>query len=155
MDSTLQTVLVVVFCIAVGAWIAVTAVVAGYGMRVRSGDEPQRVVDYARRMARIAAFVALPASVLAIAAGGWYLADRNLGLGDEWWIGTGVGAWIVAFFGSTLLRAPQLRRAVALAGTKGAYDEDVQWRIRQVDLTSRGELVLLVTAAVVLAIRPA
>ena len=61
----------------------------------------------------------------------------------------------MAFLGSTLLRAPQLSRAAALAQTRGADDEDVQWRIRQVDLTSRGELLLLVVAVVVVVIRPA
>ncbi len=154
MDSTLQTVLVVVLAIAVVAWVAVVASTAAFGARVRAGDDPQRVVDYAARMARPAALVALPASILALATGLWYVADRDLALVDNWWIGTGIGAWIVCFFGATLLRPPQLRRAVALSGEHGADDEDVQWRIRQVDLTARGELVLLLVAVVVLVVRP-
>jgi hypothetical protein len=154
MDSTLQTVLVVVAAAAGVAWIAATAATAGFGMHVRSGEDAQAVVDYARRMARITSLVALPAAVLAAAAGGWYLADRDVELAANWWAGTAIGAWIVAFFGATLLRAPQLQRAVGLAGVHGADDEDVQWRIRQVDLTSRGELVLLVVAVLVVVLQP-
>ena len=155
MDSTLQTVLVVLVAVTAAAWILVVAATAGWGMRVRSGDDPAAVVSYARRIAQLSLFVALPAAVVAAAAGGAYVADRDLALVDNWWIGTGIGAWIVAFFGSTLLRGPALNRAVQISTTAGAGDEDVQWRIRQVDLTSRGELVLLVVAAIVLVIRPA
>ncbi len=154
MDSGLQTALVVVVALAAAAWILVVAATAGWGMRVRSGDDPAAVVAYASRIRRLSTLVALPAAVLAALAGGVYVADRDLALVDNWWIGTGIGAWIVAFFGSTLLRGPQLGRAVAISTTAGADDEDVQWRIRQVDLTSRGELVLLVVAAIVLVVRP-
>jgi hypothetical protein len=154
MDSTLQTVLVVLFTAAFAAWILVVATTAGWGMRVRSGDDPAAVVGYARRIATLSLLVALPAAVIAAGAGGWYVADRDLEVVDNWWIGTGIGAWVVAFFGSTMLRAPQLQRAVQISGEQGPADEDVQWRIRQVDLTSRGELVLLVVAAIVLVVRP-
>ncbi len=147
-------VLVVVVAIAAAAWIVVVGTTAGWGMRVRAGDDPEAVVGYARRIERLSLLVALPAAVVAAAAGGWYVAGRDLALVDNWWIGTAIGAWVVAFFGSTLLRAPQLQRAVQLSTEHGAGDEDVQWRIRQVDLTSRGELVLLVVAAVVLVVRP-
>jgi ABC-type uncharacterized transport system permease subunit len=155
MDSTLQTVLVTIVAAAAAAWIVVVATTAGWGMQVRSGDDPAAVVAYARRVGQLSRFVALPAAVLAAAAGGWYVAGRDLALVDNWWIGTGIGAWIVAFFGSTLLRGAQLQRAVTISTTEGPGDEDVQWRIRQVDLTSRGELVLLLVAALVLVIRPA
>lgn len=154
MDSTLQTVLVAVLAAASTAWILVVATTAGWGMRVRSGDDPAAVVAYARRVAKLSLLVALPAALLAAGAGGWYVVDRDLKVGDNWWIGTGIGAWIVAFFGSTMLRSLQLDSAVLLASTEGAGAEDVQWRIRQVDLTSRGELVLLVVAAIVLVVRP-
>ncbi len=155
MDSTLQTVLVVLVAASAAAWICVVAATAGWGARVRARDDADAVVAYAKRIATLSRVVALPAAFVAMAAGGWYVTDRNLSFAEHWWIGTGVGAWIVAFFGSTLLRAPQLRRAVALSAQHGADDEDVQWRIRQVDLTSRGELLLLVVAAVVLVVRPA
>ncbi|MCW2920854.1 MAG: hypothetical protein JWL76_728 [Thermoleophilia bacterium] len=154
MDSGLQTTLVVLAVAGAATWILVVATTAGWGMRVRSGDDPAAVVSYARRIAKLSLFVALPAALLAAVAGGWFVADRDLALVDNWWVGTGIGAWIVAFFGSSLLRGPQLNRAVQISSTAGADDEDVQWRIRQVDLTSRGELVLLVVAAIVLVIRP-
>ena len=155
MDSTLQTVLVAVAAIAALAWIAVVAATAGFGMRVRGGDDAGAVVSYAARMASLSRFVALPAAIVAAAAGGWYVADRNLAIEANWWIGTAIGAWVVAFFGSTALRAAQLAHAVRLSGSAGADDEDVQWRIRQVDLTARGELLLLVVAVVVVVLRPA
>ncbi len=154
MDSTLQIILVALVAAASAAWILVVATTAGWGMHVRSGDDPAAVVNYARRVGKLSLLVALPAALIAAGAGTWYIADRDLKLVDNWWLGTAIGAWIVAFFGSTMLRAPQLQRAVLVSTQQGADDEDVQWRIRQVDLTSRGELVLLLVAAVVLVIRP-
>lgn len=154
MDSTLQTILVVVVAAASAAWILVVATTAGWGMRVRSGDDPAAVVNYARRVATMSLLVAMPAAIIAGGAGTWYVTERDLQLVDNWWIGTGMGAWIVAFFGSTMLRAQQLQRAVLISTQRGPDDEDVQWRIRQVDLTSRGELVLLTVAAIVLVLRP-
>lgn len=157
MDVTSQTVLLAIATTAAMAWILVVAATALLGMRTRAGDDADAVVNYAARTERLSRFVALPASLVAggAAIAGWRMADPALSIGSNWWIGTAIGAWIVAFFGSSLLRAPQLARAVAIAGDAGADDEDVQWRIRQVDLTSRGELVLLLVAVVVLVVRPA
>lgn len=154
MDSSLQHVLVAVCGLAAAAWLLVVAATAGWGMRVRGGEDAGAVVDYARRMAQLSVRVALPAALVLAVAGSWYVLGRDLGIAEHWWIGTALGAWIVAFFGSTLLRGAQLGHAVKLSGTQGVDDEDVQWRIRQVDLTARGELLLLAVAVVVVLVRP-
>jgi hypothetical protein len=154
MDSTLQTVLVAVFALAGAAWLLTVAIGALLGARVRGGGDGAAIVAHARRTARLTRFVTLPAAILVAVSGGWYVLGRDLALGSNWWIGTAIGAWLVCFFGATLLRAPQLSRAACLSVEHGADDEDVQWRIRQADLTSRGELLLLTVAAVVVASRP-
>jgi hypothetical protein len=66
-----------------------------------------------------------------------------------------MGTWIVAFSGSTMLRSTMLNRAARVATVEGPDAEDVRWRIRQVDMTVRGELLLLVVAAIVLVLQPA
>lgn len=154
MDSTLQTVLVVVFALSGAAWIATVALGAVRGARVRSGDDAAAVIDHARWLARLARRVTMPAAIVVAATGGWWVYDSGTSLGSHWWIGTAIGAWLVCVFGATLVRAPLLSTAVQLSTEHGADDEDVQWRIRQVDLTGRGELLLLVVTAVVVAIRP-
>jgi hypothetical protein len=98
--------------------------------------------------------VALPASIIALLSGAWLVTDADLHIATDWWIGTGIGAWIAAFLGSTMLRGAALARVVSLAGQHGADDEDVRWRIREVHLVARGELLLLVVALVVMLLQP-
>ena len=155
MDANLQSTLFVIFVIATSAWLGAVAATAGFGARVRAVGDADQVVAYASRFARITTLVALPAACIVLASGGAYVLGREMTIAQDWWIGTALGAWIVAMLGSTLLRAPQLSRAVLLAGEHGAEDEDVRWRIRQVTLVVRGELLLLSVAALVLIIQPA
>jgi hypothetical protein len=154
MDSTLQTVLVVLFVVAGATWLATVAIGALLGARVRGTGDEAAIVAHARRIARLTRLATLPAAVVVAASGGWYVLGRDLSIASNWWIGTAIGAWIVCFFGATLLRAPQMSRAAQLSVEHGVGDEDVQWRIRQADLVSRGELLLLVVAGAAVAMRP-
>ena len=154
MDSTLQNVLVAVTCVAMAAWLATVASAALRLARARAGDDPNAVVDRAGSVARVSSRVTLPAALVVAVAGGWYVLGRDLSIDPNWWIGTAVASWLVATFGSTLVRARQLRGAAELAERDGAGDEEVQWRIRRADLTSRGELVLLLVATLVVALQP-
>ena len=98
--------------------------------------------------------VALPGSLAVLLSGGWLMQDSGLEIGEAWWLGSGIGIWAVAFLGSTMLRGPQLARAVAVAAEVGPEDEDVRWRIRQVRLIARGELMLLCVALAVMVLTP-
>lgn len=150
----MQVVLVVVAAAAAAAWLVSVAVTALVLDVARARADAARVVDTAGRVERRAGRIALAAAVVVAVSGAWYLVDRGLWSADAWWVGTAIGAWLVTFFGATALRLPQLRAARRLSVDHGAEDEDVQWRIRQVDLTARGEFVLLLTAVVVVVVRP-
>ena len=147
MDSTLQTVLVVVVAVGATAWIVVVAATAVLGhARARAATIAAAVVALRARGWRAGRrVVAVPGrAACRSVAGGWVAGSTCDSVTSDWWIGTGIGAWIVAFLGSTLLRGTAAGAGGPARRRRGADDEDVQWRIRQVDLTSRGELLLLV-----------
>lgn len=150
----METASFVVFVLAAATWVGAVAATAVFGARVRAREDADAVVAFAARHARIARWVAIPAALVALAAGLVAVDQRDLSIADDWWIGTGLGAWCVAFLGSTASRGKLLRRAVKLAAAQGAQDEDVRWRIRQVTLVVRGELLLVVVALVVVATTP-
>jgi hypothetical protein len=136
------------------AWIGSVLVLTVVGTRVRSRDDHDAAIAFAGRHARFTRAVALPGSLVLLLSGGWLAHDLDLHLGTNWWLGAGIGAWIVAFLGSTMLRGPQLARVVKLAAERGADDEDVRWRTRQVLLVARGELLLLTVALVLMVLQP-
>lgn len=144
----------VVFVIATGAWLGCVAATTWTGSRVRARGDAAAGVAWAERHRRLTTLVAVPSALIALGSGIWAVLDRDLSIDPNWWIGTGIGAWVVAFLGSTLPRGPLLRRAVARAVQLGPDEEDVRWQVRQVSLVVRGELLLLVVAAVVIALRP-
>lgn len=146
--------LLIVFILAAAAWLLSVAWSAARGARVRERGTADEVVAYAAKDARVSNRVGVPAAILAAAAGGWYAADRDLAIASHWYVGTAIATWVVAFLGSTAFRGAALHKAVGIAATSGAGDEDVRWRIRQVTLVTRGEVLLLVVAAAVLLIRP-
>lgn len=53
-----------------------------------------------------------------------------------------------------MMRGPALARVVKLAAAHGAGDEDVRWRLRQVLLVARGELLLLTVVLVLMVLTP-
>jgi hypothetical protein len=154
MDSTLQHVLVAVVAVAGAAWIGAVAASTTMLARARAGGDASVVVTRAGTVARVAHAAALPAAVVVAAAGAWYVLGRDLAIDPHWWIGTALGAWITCFFGATAMRGRHLRSAITLSERDGAGDEEVQWRIRRVDLLARGELLLLVVAAAVVVLQP-
>jgi hypothetical protein len=96
----------------------------------------------------------MPSSLLVLLAGGWLMHDAGLTFAHAWWLGAGLGLWIVAFFGSTMLRGAFLSRVVKAAAERGPDNEDVHWRLRQVVLIARGELLLLTVALALMVLTP-
>jgi hypothetical protein len=150
----METASLVLFIGAAGLWVGAVASTALMGARVRARGNAEQVVDWGRRHARLTNRIAIPAALVALGAGIWGVQQRDLSIDPHWWIGTGLGAWAVAFLGSTMQRGLLLRRAVAQSGVETPESEDVQWQLRQVSLVVRGELLLLVVAAVVIALLP-
>jgi hypothetical protein len=147
--------LVILFALAGATWLATVALAAFSGGRARADEDPSAAVAHATRHARISRFVGVPAALLVLGVGLQLVAKSDLSSANEWWVGTAMGTWIVAFSGSTMLRSTMLNRAARVATVEGPDAEDARWRIRQVDMTVRGELLLLVVAAIVLVLQPA
>lgn len=142
------------FVVSAAAWIGAVAATAWTGARVRARGDAVEVVSWARRHARRSGTVAVPAALVAVGSGIWAVQVRDLSIDPNYWIGTGLGAWAVAFFGSTLWRGKLLARAVARADELGPDEEDVRWQVRQVSLVVRGELLLLTVALLAIGFRP-
>jgi hypothetical protein len=147
--------LVILFALACATWLATVALAVFSGGRARADEDPAAAVAHATRQARISRLVGVPAALAVLGLGLWLVRANDLSSANEWWVGTAIGTWIVAFFGSTMLRSMMLTRAAQVAMVDGPGAEDVRWRIRQVDMTVRGELLLLSVAAIVLVVQPA
>lgn len=154
MDASLQNLLAVVAGSAAGSWLLVIGWTSLRLDLARGRDDAALAVAQAGSSSRTANLLGVPLALVAAAAGSWYVIDGPASLAGDWWVGTAIGAWLVCFFGSTLMRGRHLATAVRLAGERSADDEDVQWRIRRVDLLSRGESLLLAVAIVVVALQP-
>jgi hypothetical protein len=154
MDAGLEQATAIVALVAAGCWLALVAWSTASLARARTAGDAPRVVDRAASVARVATLAAAPLAVIAGVAGVTYVAEGAASLDSDWWVGTAIGTWLVCFFGSTLLRGRHLTHAVRLSSEHGVEDEDVQWRIRRVDLLGRGELLLLVVALLVVALQP-
>jgi hypothetical protein len=150
----METATLVLFIAAATTWTGAVAATALFGARTRSRGSAEDVVAWGARHAKLTRMVAIPAALVALAASIAGVRARDLSIDPHWWIGTGIGAWVVAFLGSTMGRGRALARAVRQAGTETAESEDVQWQLRQVSLVVRGELLLLVVALVVIALTP-
>lgn len=150
----METALPALWAISSLAWLVIVAATAWVGARVRARGDAEAGVRYAARFAALSKWVAIPAALLALAFGIAAVQSRGFSIDPHWWVGTALGAWIVAFLGSTLMRGALLAKAVEVARSVGADAEDVRWRIRQVTLVSRGELVLLLATAAVVALQP-
>ena len=136
------------------AWLGSVLAFEVLGTRTWARGVASEVVSFALDHAFFTRAVALPGSLAVLLSGGWLMQDSGLEIGEAWWLGSGIGIWAVAFLGSTMLRGPQLARAVAVAAEVGPEDEDVRWRIRQVRLIARGELMLLCVALAVMVLTP-
>jgi hypothetical protein len=154
MDISLRDVVLLLHVAGAIAWIGSVLALEVVGTRIRAREDHAGAVAFAGDHAFFTRAVALPGSLVLLLSGGWLMHDLHLHLGSSWWLGAGIGAWIVAFLGSTMLRGPQLARVVKLAAEHGADDEDVRWRTRQVLLVARGELLLLTVALALMVLRP-
>lgn len=123
------------------------------GTRARRSSDPHARTAVAAVLARRAGFVLVPGALLALTGGVMLVSARDASF-DDWWTGACLGAWLVAFFGSAQLRPSRLRRLLASAEEHGTDTEDVRWRLRQVLLVGRGELLLLAVAVAVLVAQP-
>lgn len=154
MGISLHEVVLAVHVAAAVAWIGSVLAFEVLGVRQRRRGDAAEGVAFAADHAFFTRAVALPGALALLLSGGWLMGDSGLDVGESWWVGAGIGIWIVAFLGSTMLRGPHLARAVKLAAEMGADAEDVRWRIRQVRLVTRGELLLLTVALVLMVLTP-
>lgn len=136
------------------AWILAVVALELLGTRMRRRGDAASAVTFAQRQARFTRIVALPGSLLLLLSGGWLMHDSGRSLSGSWWLGAGIALWLVAFLGSLMWRGPRLVRAVQAADEHGGDSEDVRWRIRQVLLLGRGELLLLAVALALMLVQP-
>lgn len=154
MGISLHECVLAVHVVSAVAWIGSVLAFEVLGVRQRRRANAAEGVSFAADHAVFTRTVALPGSLALLLSGGWLMQDSGLDIGEAWWIGAGIGIWIVAFVGSTMLRAPRLARVVTVAAEIGADAEDVRWRLRQVRLITRGELLLLTVALVLMVLTP-
>lgn len=154
MDVSLHDGVLAIHLAGVLAWLGVVLVMDLLGSRVRAREDAEAAVAFAVDYGWVTRTVALPAAIALLLSGGWLMQDSNLRLREQWWLGTGIGVWAVAFLGSTMLRGGECARIGRQAAELGAHDEDVRWRIRRVLLIARGELLLLTVAFVVMTLQP-
>lgn len=154
MHITASSLVVALHVIATIAWIGTVVTIATLGGRVRTNGTPEQAVSLFGNLGWMSRILALPGSIVALLAGGWLLHDGGYSPSQDWWVGTGIGAWLVCFLGSTMLRGPECSRIVTLAAEKGVDDEDVQWRMQRVVFLARGESLLLLVAVIVMVVRP-
>lgn len=153
-DITLAAVVLAAHVLAAAIWLGTVAGIELLGARVRARGSATEIVQFVGDAGIASRWSALPAALVVLLAGGWLLQDGGYELADQWWLGAGLGLWIVAFLGSTMLRGPQAARMTRLAAEHGADAEDVQWRARRVLLLGRGELLVVAVALVLMVIKP-
>jgi uncharacterized membrane protein len=154
MHITHTSLIVALHIIAVVAWLGTVLTVATLGGRVRVKGTPEQSVALFGQLGWMSRAVALPGAIVTLLAGGYLLHDGGYSLSGDWWIGTGLGAWIICFLGSTMSRGSEAKRITKLAAEKGPDEEDVQWRIQRIVFLARGEALLLVVALIVMVVQP-
>jgi len=155
MDEPLHLALFVIVVLAAAGWAVSLLVVEVVGTNVRARGDGDAAVAFAARFQRVTRLVTMPCAFASLLAGAWLVRDHaDWALDEDWWIGACLATWLVAFCGSTMLRAARLQHLVASTAKHGADSEDVRWRLRQVLLIGRGELLLLGVAIALLALRP-
>lgn len=154
MEISLHDVVLAVHVAGAVAWIASVLAFEVLGARQRDRGNAAEGVSFASDHAFFTRAVALPGALALLLSGGWLMQDGGFEIREAWWIGAGIGIWVVAFVGSTMLRGPQLARVVRMATQAGPEDEDVRWRLRQVRLITRGELLLLTVALALMVLKP-
>ncbi|MEO6866977.1 MAG: hypothetical protein ABI200_03055 [Gaiellales bacterium] len=154
MATTTQTILLMFAILGAVAWIGTVLELELHGQRMRRAEDGDKNVAFAAREARIAKLVTMPGAALVLIAGTWLAVEMDRTIAGYWWLGSLLGLWIVAVMGSLLLRGARLRAVLASAAEHGSDEEDVRWRLRQVLLLARGELLLLVVAVVLVIVQP-
>lgn len=152
----LTSLIIVLHVVAAAAWLAGVAIIATYGghIRVAADASAERSVAIFGRLGRLSRAAALPGALLTLAAGIYLVADGNTSVSGNWWVGAGIGAWVVCFAGSTMSRGSECVRITKLAAEHGPDHDDVQWRMQRIVFLARGELVLLVVAFAVMVVQP-
>lgn len=154
MDVSLYDGVTALHVAAAVAWIGTVAVLELLGLRVRARGDAHAAVAFAADRGWVGRVLALPGALVLLISGGWLAQDGDVELDQAWWLGSGIGLWLVAFLGSAMLRGPEARRIVALAAQLGADAEEVRWRVWRVTLLQRGELLLLVVALMLMVLQP-
>ncbi|MBC7461723.1 MAG: DUF2269 family protein [Thermoleophilia bacterium] len=152
--SALPSIAAAAHALAAIAWLGTVLVFAVHAGRVRATKTADESVALFQRLAIVNRAVALPGAVITALAGGYLIHAAGFTVTGHWWIGTGIAAWIVCFFGSTMSRGSECVRIGAIAGEKGTDDEDAQWRMQRLVFLARGEALLLVVALVVMVVQP-
>ncbi|MCW2960578.1 MAG: hypothetical protein JWM25_1682 [Thermoleophilia bacterium] len=154
MDSTWTTFLTAALIVGAVAWLGALLWIEVASTRVRSRNDHAAAVQVMGRCGQLTKLLAIPGALVILASGIWLLRETSRSLEGDWWIAACLGLWLVAFVGSTLLRAPECRNIVRLAAEHGPEEEDVRWRTRRVLLLARGELLLLAVGIALAIIQP-
>src|SRR5690349_15658914 len=97
MDITLHEGILAAHVAGAVAWIGAVLAFEVLGVRVRNRAIAEEAVMFASDHAFFTRAVALPGSIALLLTGGWLMHDAGLEIGEAWWLGTGIGAWVVAF----------------------------------------------------------
>lgn len=153
-DITLAAAVLAAHVLAAAIWLGTVVGTELIGARVRARANEGEIVQFVTDAGIASRWSALPASLVVLIAGGWLMQDGGYELGEQWWLGAGIGLWIVAFLGSTMVRGPQASKMSRLAVEHGVDAEDVQWRARRVLLLGRGEILVVAVALVLMVLKP-
>jgi glucose/arabinose dehydrogenase len=156
MNSTGNQAVLLLLILGVAAWAGAVLAIQVRASRGRAREDHIDALRLARADRRATRAFALPGALVVLAAGAWLLRDTDLALTEDWWTAACLGLWIVAFAGSTLLRAPECSNIIKHGGDDPTSlddeaSEDIRWRMRRVLLLERGEL-LLIAVGIALAI---
>lgn len=153
-DITLASAVLALHVFAAAVWLGTVLGIEVFGARVRARGDAAEIVRFVTDAGSVGRRHALTAALAVLLAGGWLMQDGGYRLSEQWWLGAGIGLWLVAFLGSTMVRGPQAARMARLAEEHGAEAEDVQWRARRVLLLGRGEFLLVAVALVLMVVKP-
>jgi uncharacterized membrane protein len=135
-------------------WLGGSLVTQLHARRMLATDDSVQVAAFMDSTGRIGSWLLLPAALVVVLSGGWLMQSAELRIAGNWWLGAGIGLWVVAFLAGAAVLGGEARRVAVLAREQGAQVEEVRWRIRRLAMLGRGELLLLGVALALMVLRP-